>query len=88
MEPRLQAMHEKMPKVAQKKPVVWGRSGFRRDQENQEEVPTSRLPHNRPARSTTMPKCKMQEARMRERAEKEEPRAELVPMAAAVERFL
>jgi hypothetical protein len=35
-----------------------------------------------------MPKCKMQEARMRERAEKEEPRAELVPMAAAVERFL
>jgi hypothetical protein len=30
----------------------------------------------------------MQEARMWERAEEEEPRAELVPMAAAVERFL
>jgi hypothetical protein len=37
-------MHEKVPKVAQMKPevkpVVWGRSGFRRDQENQEEVQT------------------------------------------------
>ena len=35
-------MHEKVPKVAQELPEVqlpvgWGRSGFRRDQENQEE---------------------------------------------------
>ena len=43
--PRLQAMHEKVPKVAQELPEVqlpvgWGRSGFRRDQENQEEAQT------------------------------------------------
>ena len=40
------------------------------------------------AKDHQMPTCKMQEARTRERAEKEETRAELVPMAAAVERFL